>query len=180
MTSKIEKLDKEVTEMNEKLVNLVENGEEWDKVYRQSMIIDKVMVRYLDEKKKLNDTQKELMKKNYDKLQLADKDEIINQIKEDVKKEFPEVKEKDLTYFSTNLYIYATLTALGAEKQDIIDQLMFVNNRYIEMHIEDAKRDIAVTNNNNNSESNDSITNADLNYLRNLNKKYTKIIKEKI
>lgn len=173
MASRIEELDKEVTETDKKLTELIENGEEWDKVYNQSIIIDKVMVRYLNEKKKLNEKQKELMKENYDKLQLSDRDEIIQDIKNDVKKEFPEVKENDLNYFSTNLYIYATLTALGAEKQDIIEQLMFVNNRYIQTHIEDTKKDNLSTDEN-------SIIKADYKYLKNLNKKYTKVIKEKL
>lgn len=173
MASKIEELDKEVTETDKKLAKLIENGEEWDKVYNQSIVIDKVMVRYLNEKKKLNEKQEELMKKNYDKLQLSDRDEIIQDIKNDVKKEFPEVKENDLDYFSTNLYIYATLTALGAEKQDIIEQLMFVNNRYIQTHIEDTKKDNLSTDEN-------SIIKADYEYLKNLNDKYTKVIKEKL
>ena len=173
MASRIEELDKEVTETDKKLTELIENGEEWDKVYNQSIIIDKVMVRYLNEKKKLNEKQKELMKENYDKLQLSDRDKIIQDIKNDVKKEFPEVKENDLNYFSTNLYIYATLTALGAEKQDIIEQLMYVNNRYIQTHIEDTKKDNLSTDEN-------SIIKADYKYLKNLNKKYTKVIKEKL
>lgn len=173
MASRIEELDKEVTETDKKLTELIENGEEWDKVYNQSIIIDNVMVRYLNEKKKLNEKQKELMKENYAKLQLSDRDEIIQDIKNDVKKEFPEVKENDLNYFSTNLYIYATLTALGAEKQDIIEQLMFVNNRYIQTHIEDTKKDNLSTDEN-------SIIKADYKYLKNLNKKYTKVIKEKL
>ena len=173
MASRIEELDKEVTETDKKLTELIENGEEWDKVYNQSIIIDNVMVRYLNEKKKLNEKQKELMKENYAKLQLSDRDEIIQDIKNDVKKEFPEVKENDLNYFSTNLYIYATLTALGAEKQDIIEQLMFVNNRYIQNHIEDTKKDNLSTDEN-------SIIKADYKYLKNLNKKYTKVIKEKL
>ena len=173
MASRIEELDKEVTETDKKLTELIENGEEWDKVYNQSIIIDNVMVRYLNEKKKLNEKQKELMKENYAKLQLSDRDEIIQDIKNDVKKEFPEVKENDLNYFSTNLYIYATLTALGAEKQDIIEQLMFVNNRYIQTHIEDTKKDNLSTDEN-------SIIKADYKYLKNLNKKYTKLIKEKL
>lgn len=175
MASKIEELDKEVTEMDEKLLELIENGEEWDKVYNQSIVIDKVMVRYLNEKKKLNEKQKELMKKNYDKLQSSHRDEIIAQIKNDVKKDFPSVKENDLDYFSTNVYMYATLTAVGAEERDIIDQLMFINNKYIQTHIEDTLKDT-----NNNSIEDDSITKVDLKYLKNLNEKYTKIIKEKL
>ena len=180
MSSKIEDLDKQVTELNEKLAKYVENGSEWNKIYNQSVLIDQVIVKYLNEKKRLNTIEKKLIKKNSDKLQLPDKEEIINEIKNDVKNKFPDVTEKDLEFFSTNLYIYATLTVLKAEKQDIINQLMFVNNRYIETHIIDRKKDIAVENNVANFENDDSITKIDYKYIRSLNDKYTKIIEEKL
>ena len=174
MASKIEDLDKAITEVNDKLEEYVENGEEWDKIFNQSIVIDQVMIKYLNEKKKLNETQKRLMKENYEKLQLANKDELISQIKQDVKNEYPEVKDNDLEYFSTNVYIYAALTVLGAEKQDIINQLMFVNNRYIQTHIEDTMKDKAVNN------DDYTITKVDFKYLKDLNNKYTKMIKEQM
>lgn len=78
MEYEIVKLDKELAEVERKLNKLVENGEEYDKVYNQSVVTDKVIIRYLDAKKKLEDEQKKMIKKYQDKLETSYKEEIIN------------------------------------------------------------------------------------------------------
>ena len=163
----IVKLDKELAEVERKLNKLVENGEEYDKVYNQSVVTDKVIIRYLDAKKKLEDEQKKMIKKYQDKLETSYKEEIINQIKTDVKKEYPTINDIELNHFSNNVYVYSTLTAYEVNEQEIIDQLVYLNNRFIELSNGDYLKDNSVKLDN-------------INFLKELNEKYVKIIKSRI
>ena len=144
MEYEIVKLDKELAEVERKLNKLVENGEEYDKVYNQSVVTDKVIIRYLDAKKKLEDEQKKMIKKYQDKLETSYKEEIINQIKTDVKKEYPTINDIELNHFSNNVYVYSTLTAYEVNEQEIIDQLVYLNNRFIELSNGDYLKDNSV------------------------------------
>lgn len=168
MEYEIVKLDKELTSVEKKLHKLVDNADEYDKVYNQSMITDKIMVRYLEAKKKLEEKQKEMLQEYQDKLETSYKDEIIKQIKDDVKKEYPNINDRELNHFSHNVYVYSILIAYEVNKQDIIDQLVYLNNRYIELVDSDYLDD------------DNSIGCNNLEFLQNLNEKYVKIIKEKI
>ena len=167
MEYEIVKLDKELAEVERKLNKLVENGEEYDKVYNQSVVTDKVIIRYLDAKKKLEDEQKKMIKKYQDKLETSYKEEIINQIKTDVKKEYPTINDIELNHFSNNVYVYSTLTAYEVNEQEIIDQLVYLNNRFIELSNGDYLKDKSVKLDN-------------INFLKELNEKYVKIIKSRI
>lgn len=167
MEYEIVKLDKELAEVERKLNKLVENGEEYDKVYNQSVVTDKVIIRYLDAKKKLEDEQKKMIKKYQDKLETSYKEEIINQIKTDVKKEYPTINDIELNHFSNNVYVYSTLTAYEVNEQEIIDQLVYLNNRFIELSNGDYLKDNSVKLDN-------------INFLKELNEKYVKIIKSRI
>lgn len=167
MEYEIVKLDKELAEVERKLNKLVENGEEYDKVYNQSVVTDKVIIRYLDAKKKLEDEQKKMIEKYQDKLETSYKEEIINQIKTDVKKEYPTINDIELNHFSNNVYVYSTLTAYEVNEQEIIDQLVYLNNRFIELSNGDYLKDNSVKLDN-------------INFLKELNEKYVKIIKSRI
>ena len=167
MEYEIVKLDKELAEVERKLNKLVENREEYDKVYNQSVVTDKVIIRYLDAKKKLEDEQKKMIKKYQDKLETSYKEEIINQIKTDVKKEYPTINDIELNHFSNNVYVYSTLTAYEVNEQEIIDQLVYLNNRFIELSNGDYLKDNSVKLDN-------------INFLKELNEKYVKIIKSRI
>ena len=54
----IKKLEQDVTAMEEQLNKYVEDPEEYDRIFHQSMVIDQVMVKYLNAKKKLEEERK--------------------------------------------------------------------------------------------------------------------------
>lgn len=168
MENDVIKLHDEIVKVEKELDRLVENGEEYDKLYEQSIVTDKVIARYLKAKKHLEEERKKLIDKYKDELDSPYKEEIISQIQSEVKKDYPDVGEIELDHFSNNVYIYATLSAYKIDKHEIIKQLMYLNNVYFENMQENGEiKDSKIDNNN-------------LKYLENLNKKYFKIMEERI
>lgn len=167
MEQDIKKLDQDVTAMEEQLNKYVEDAEEYDRIFHQSMVIDQVIVKYLNAKKKLEEERKNLMKDYSTELNTPFREEITNQIIEEVKQDYPNVDESELERFADNVYIYATLNAHNVDKQDIIDQLLYLNNRYFDFMQERGLVE-------------GQHIDSNIDYLKNLNEKYQKIIKEKI
>lgn len=168
MENDVIKLHDEIAKVEKELDRLVENGEEYDKLYEQSIVTDKVIARYLKARKHLEEERKKLIDKYKDELNSPYKEEIISQIQSEVKKDYPDVGEIELDHFSNNVYIYATLSAYKIDNYEIIKQLMYLNNVYFENMKENGEIiDSRIDNNN-------------LKYLENLNKKYLKIMEERI
>lgn len=167
MEQDIRKLEQDVIAVEEQLNKYVEDAEEYDKIFQQSMVTDQVMVKYLNAKRKLEEEKKNLMKDFSKELDTPFRKEITNQIIEEVKKDFPNVDERELYRFSDNVYIFATLNAHNVDKQDIIDQLLYLNNRYFDFMQEKGLVE-------------GQHINSNIDYLKNLNEKYQKIIEEKI
>lgn len=94
--------------------------------------------------------------------------EITSKISQEVKKDFPNVNERELRHFSNNVYIFATLKAYNIKEQDIIDQLVYLNNQYFDEMQENGEI------------MNSKINCVNVDYLTRLNEKYRKIIKNKI
>ena len=164
----IVKLDQDITNAEKQLNRLVENEGEYDKLYEQSVVTDKVIVKYLEAKQYLEQERKRIVK-DYSKL--LDKPfrlGITIEIKEEVRKDFPNAKEEELNHFSNNVYVYATLRAYKVSEQDIVEQLLYLNNRYFDKMQEDG------------IVKNTQVTDANIEYLQKLNDKYMKKIKERI
>lgn len=164
----IVKLYQDITNTEKELNRLVDNEVEYNKLYEQSVITDKVIVKYLEAKKYLENERKKIVKNYSELLDNPFKAEITMQIKEEVKKDFPKSKEKELNHFSNNVYVYATLRAYNIDEQDIVEQLLYLNNRYFD----DMQEDGVV--------KNSQITDTNIEYLKKLNDKYMKLIKEKM
>ena len=96
------------------------------------------------------------------------KDEIINKIKSDVKKDFPEILDEELEHFSNNVYVYAVLQVHNVDKNKIFGILNNLNNLYV-----DSMQENGIV-------KNKVITEQDIDYYKSLNKKYLEIVKEKI
>ena len=96
------------------------------------------------------------------------KNEVIGQIRTEVRKKFPEMGIKELLHFSTNVYIYATLFVHNIPEQEIVDQLMFLNNRFLNATQND---DVII---------NRKMEQPTLEYLTYIKNKYIEIIKERI
>lgn len=168
MLQDIKKLEADVIAVEKELDKYVDDGEEYDKIYQQSIVTDRVLAKYIEAKRELEKERKNIVK-NYDEmLNTSFRNEITGKIMDEVKKDYPEIDREELYRFSDNVYIYATLHTKQVNEQDIIEQLVFLNNRYFDC-IEE-KRAVHKSH----------LETANLDYLKKLNEKYQKIIKEKI
>ena len=164
----IVKLDQDITNAENELNRLVDNATEYDKLYEQSVVTDKVIAKYLEAKQYLEQERKRIVKDYSELLDKPFRLGITIEIKEEVRKDFPNAKEEELNHFSNNVYVYATLRAYNIDEQDIVEQLLYLNNRYFDEMQEDG------------IVKNTQITGANLEYLQKLNDKYMKKIKEQI
>lgn len=162
------KLDKDINNLENELNKLVEDEVEYNKIYQQSVVTDKVIAKYLKAKQYLEQERRKIMKDYSEQLNMPFRLEITSLIKQEVKKDFPKVKEQELNHFSNNVYVYATLRAYNVNERDIVEQLVYLNNRYF-----DAMQEDGIV-------KNSQIKCTNIEYLKNLNDKYTKMIKEKI
>lgn len=167
MEQDIKKLEEDVIAVEKQLDRCVEDAEEYDRIFHQSMVVDQVMIKYLNAKKKLEEERKNFMKDYSKELDTPFREEVTNQIIQEVKKDFPDVNEDELYRFSDNIYIYSMLEAHNVDKQDIIEQLLYLNNRYFDFMQEKGLIEGQHIGNN-------------IEYLKKLNEKYKKIIREKI
>lgn len=162
------KLDKDITNAENELNKLVENDVEYNKLYEKSVLTDKVIAKYLEAKQYLEQERKKIVKDYSEQLNKPFRLEITSQIKQEVIKDFPNVKEKELNHFSNNVYVYATLRAYDVNEIDIVEQLLYLNNRYFD----EVQEDGIVKDN--------KINCTNIEYLKKLNDKYMKMIKERI
>ena len=95
-------------------------------------------------------------------LETSYKNEIILEIRKEVREKFNNIGVNELKHFSTNVYVYATLLAHKIKEQKIVNQLIYLNNIYFQ----DMNRDDS-------AETEESI-NYDIEYLQYLVKKYKK------
>lgn len=162
------KLDQDITNAEDELNRLVEDEIEYNELYQQSVIIDKVIVKYVEAKQYLEQERRKIVKDYSEQLNNTFRLEITSKIKQEVKRDFPNVEEEELNHFSNNVYVYATLRAYNVKERDIVEQLLYLNNRYFEEVQEDG------------FVKDSKINCTNIEYLRNLNDKYMKMIKEKI
>lgn len=168
MLQDIKKLYADIIEVQKELDKYVDDGEKYDKIYQQSIVTDRVIAKYIEAQKELQKERSKIVK-NYDELlNTSFREKITNQIMDEVKKDFPDVDEDELYRFSDNVYIYSTLKVNQVSEQDIVDQLMFLNNKYFNFIEEKG------------SVHKSHIESNNLEYLKNLHGKYQKIIKENI
>ena len=162
------KLYEEIKKVEQELDKAVENDEEYNKIYEKSIVTDRVIAKFLDAQKQLENERRILMEKYEKELNAEFKDEIIAMIRQDVKEKYPNVGNRELEHFSNNVYVLTTLQAHKTDKQEIVEQLLFLNNRYVE----DAEENGQILKSN--------IDKTNLSFLKHLSSKYTKIIEERI
>lgn len=158
----------EIKKVEQELDNAVENDEEYSKIYEKSIVTDRVIAKFLKAQKQL-EKERGILMKNYEKELNADfEDEIIAEIKQEVKEKYPNVGDRELVHFSNNVYVLTALQAHKTDKQEIVEQLLFLNNRYVE----DAEENGQVLKS--------DIDKSNISFLKHLSSKYTKIIEERI
>lgn len=164
----IMKLDQNINNAKKKLNRLVEEEIEYSKLYEQSIRTDQIIMQYLETKRFLKRERRKIMKDYSELLNQTFRVELITKINQEVRKDFPNISEKELNHFSNNVYICAVLKAYKVEEQDIIEQLLYLNNKYFtEMQEDGLIKDSSINSNN-------------IEYLTKLNEKYLKIIKKRI
>ena len=161
-------LKKIITEKRDVLHLSIKNNEPKDILYEKNIAVDEAINEYLRAVKYFKSEKEKLMNVYGEMLNTVFKDETINKIKNDVKKDFPKITNEELDHFSNNVYVYAVLQAHNLDKNKIFGILNNLNNLYVDSMQEDG------------IVKNKVITEQDLHYYKALNKKYLEIIKQKI
>lgn len=71
------------------------------------------------------------MEKYKDILNKEYKNEIIDMIRTDVMDKAKDLKKEELEHFCNNVFTAATLAANNVEQQEIADQIMNLNNKFL-------------------------------------------------
>ena len=95
----IVKLDQDITNAENELNRLVDNATEYDKLYEQSVVTDKVIAKYLEAKQYLENEKKKIVKDYSELLNKPFRLEMTIKIKEEVRKSFPNAQEEELIHF---------------------------------------------------------------------------------
>ena len=139
-------------------------------IYNQSTKLDNIISEYINTQAELYEERSAIMYKYNEILNQPYRAEITGEIRKEVRLDNPNVGIKELEHFSNNVYVYCCLLAHNIPEQEIVNQLLFLNNKYFEQ----IKTEEPAT-----PEGASKITNT-LEYLTNLKNKYLKIIKERI
>lgn len=169
MGSNIKEIQKKINQATKELDLAIANGEEYDEIVKISQKVDKIIMDYLYAENDLKEQEKELLAKYNDLIETPFKNEVIGEIRKEVRLKYPAIGIKELLMFSTNVYILTTLLAHNVPEQDAIDQLIFLNNKFF--NIMQNQDDVVV---------NREMTNFTLDYLTYIKDKYIKVIKERI
>ena len=165
----IKKLYNKLTKVQDELNSLIEKDDtKYQNVFNEITKEDGIFTKYMNAKKILESERRVLMKKYDKELNEPFRDEIIKQIRTEVRKKYPSVGIKELLHFSTNVFINCTLKAYNINEQEILNEIVNQNNIYFE----EIEKDDEIEEN--------TKLNCNLEYLQYLNEKYTKLIKERI
>lgn len=160
-------LKKQIDEKRKELDNSIEKSESQDIIYSISVELDNLIAEYMkveqifkEKKKKLMDNYKELFDTPF-------KEEVVSQIKAEVREKFSDISEEELEHFSNNVYVYAIMMAHELDKNKIFAQINHLNNLYF-----DAMQEDGIVKS--------KIDERNLDYYKALDKKYLEIVKERI
>ena len=169
MGNKINEVQKKIDDARKKMDLAIANGDDYSKILEISTNIDQIINEYLATETNLIDKRRNLMTKYDDLIETPFKNEIIGQIRTEVRQKYHAMGIQELLHFSTNVYIYSILKAHNIPEQEIVDQLMFLNNKFLD-----------VTKNDNEIVIGREMEQPTLEYLTYIADKYAKIIKERI
>lgn len=169
MGNKINEVQKKIDDARKKMDLAIANGEDYSKILEISIKIDEIINEYLAAETNLIDERRNLMKKYDDIIDTPFKNEIIGQIRTEVRQKFHAMGIQELLQFSTNVYTYAILKAHNIPEQEIVDQLMFLNNKFLDATKNDDEIVVGK-----------EMEQPTLEYLTYIADKYEKIIKERI
>ena len=122
MTNNIIKLNDKIIKQRDKLHTSINESSNESVIYQNSIDLDILIEEYLK-----NIKQQEEFEKYKDILNRDFKDEILEQIREDVKTEIKDMSDTELEYYCNNIYVYACLKANNINDNEIVKQLMYRN-----------------------------------------------------
>ena len=164
----LKELQKIIAEKRDSLNLAIKNNESQDVLYQKSVAVDDVIAEYINAEQYFKAEREKIINLHADVINTPFKDEVIDQIRTDVIKRYPNISEKELTHFSTNVYIYAVMFANNIHKFKVVAVLNNLNCLYAETWQEDGiVRDSVI---------NEKTTD----YYKSINKKYLEIVKEKL
>ena len=153
----------------DKAIEDIENSHDLNFYMKKMTDIKKVVLDYLDENGELEKERRNLMKEYNHLIETPFKDEIINEIRKELRLKYPAMGIDELLHFSTNLYIFATLKVHNISQQEIVDKIMTLNNEFL--NILQDQDNITIDR---------EMQPPTLEYLQGIISKYEKIIKERI
>lgn len=169
MNNDLKKIQNKINKARKEMDFAIANGEEYSKILEISINIDEIINEYLAAETNLIDERRNLMTKYDNLIETPFKNEIIGQIRTEVRKKYHAMGIQELLHFSTNVYIYSILKAHNIPEQEIVDQLMFLNNKFLDATKNDDEIIIG-----------GEMEEPTLEYLTYIADKYAKIIKERI
>ncbi len=159
MKENLKKLNEKIVQKRDQLNLAIENNEDEKNIYKKSIELDNLIADYIKYEKQ----EKVIEKYNYI-LNNPYRDDIINLIKNDVKKHIKNISDYELECYCNNVYVYACLKANNISKDEIAKQILYRNNLAAEK-----------------LEGLDSnMNNMDLQFNIDISNKYYEIVKDKL
>lgn len=171
MYDNICELDKKLEKEKESLLNsYYESPHDIEKIQQHAIEVDEINVEYLNLKIYLEKERIAIIKKYENIINQSFKFEIRNQIRDEARTKNHYIGPREMEQFATNVYIYCCLLAYNVEETNIVQQLIYLNNKFYEevtkqeLLLQNIKPEIIIS----------------LEYTTYLKNKYIEIIKERI
>ena len=130
MENKQKELQNEISEKRIALDSAIANNESKEEIYKVCGELDKAIAEYLNYSKTNDEEDKRLLGKYRNIIEQEYKNEIIELIKNDVKKNFTNILDEELNHFCNNVYIFSVLRANNVKEEEILKQIMYRNNLF--------------------------------------------------
>lgn len=131
MNYKLQDIHKDIEKQRAELEAAIINNEGESTIYSKSTKLDETIAKYYNAKTYYNEKNRELNTKYSLLIEKEYKDEILNLIRNDVKKIFQIENEEELEHLSSNLYVMCSLKANNIPEQEITDQIIYGDNIFL-------------------------------------------------
>lgn len=123
MEEKLSELKEKINAKRDELNFTIEKGGDKEEIYKINAELDELIAEYIKCENQLST----LSKYNHF-LNASYREEIINSIKNDVKKQVKDISDYELECYCTNIYVYGCLKAYNISKDEIAKQILYRNN----------------------------------------------------
>lgn len=123
MEEKLKALKKLIEEKRKELDLAIETESDKQSIYQRSIELDNLIAEYIK-----YENQKAILEKYDYILNNPYKEQIINAIKNDVRKEIKDISNYELECYCNNIYVYACLKSYKISQDEITKQILCRNN----------------------------------------------------